>query len=122
MNAPRRWIWMAAFLCLFAAGCAGLKPRPMGLTVAITPDTIHPGDVVSVRVDAPEGSRGLRGRLDVSGSPVLPLKTRDQGKTWTFATQIPIDAVWRPGRYKVEIRGEGPGGETLYGETWINAP
>ena len=109
-------------ICL-VAGCAGMPPRPtVALQVVVTPDTIQPGDIVSLRVAAPEGSKNLNGRLGVSGSPVLPLRSTDNGKTWTFVTQIPLGVVWQPGRYKVEIRGTGPGGEPLYGEAWITAP
>jgi hypothetical protein len=78
--------------------------------------------VVKIFVKAPEGTREMLGRLDVAGSPQVPLKTRDQGRTWTFITQIPLAAVWKPGRYRAEVRGTGPDGSVLAGETWITAP
>jgi hypothetical protein len=92
------------------------------LELSITPAVIHPGDVVRILVKAPAGTKDVRGRLDVAGSPQLPLKTRDQGRTWTLVTQIPLDAVWQPGRYRAEVRGTGPDGSLLVGEAWISAP
>jgi hypothetical protein len=118
-----RRVAAAALGLLVMTGCAGAPLRPTaGVTVAVTPDTVHPGDVVTVRVEVPAGAKTINGRLGVSGSPVLPLRSRDNGRTWTFTTQIPIDAIWQPGRYKVEIRGEGSDGAPLYAETWITAP
>ena len=104
------------------AACASVPLQFGTLEVSVVPSTIHPGDVVKIFVKAPEGTRDMRGRLDVTGSPQLPLKTRDGGRTWTFVTQIPLDAVWKPGRYRAEVRGTGPDGSILAGETWITAP
>ncbi|NTV51639.1 MAG: hypothetical protein HGA76_01295 [Candidatus Firestonebacteria bacterium] len=114
---------MGLLLCLgLLPACAGLPVLSGRLEVAVTPEVIHPGDVVKIVVKAPEGTRNVRGRLDVPGSPQLPLKTQDQGKTWTFVTQIPLEAVWKPGRYRAQVRGDGPDGSVLLGETWITAP
>jgi len=104
------------------SGCAGLPPGPMRLRVSVVPETVHPGDVVRVHILAPAGTREVTGRLDVPGSPVLSLRSRDGGATWDFVTQIPVDAVWKPGKYRVEVRGLLPDDTSVYGETWIEAP
>lgn len=111
-----------ALLGTLAAGCAGLPAGTLGLKVTVVPDTIYAGDVVTVTAVAPDGTRNVVGRLDVGGSPTLPLKTRDGGRTWTFVTQVPIEATWAPGRYKVIVQGNGPDGAPIYGEAWVNAP
>jgi hypothetical protein len=104
------------------SACAGIQVKPGSLEVSVTPGILHPGDVVKVVVKAPEGTHDVRGRLDVAGSPQLPLKTRDHGRTWTFTTQIPLDAIWKPGQYRAEVQGVAPDGSLLTGETWITAP
>jgi hypothetical protein len=106
---------------LLLAGCATVPMRSGALQVEIEPQTLHPGDVVSVTVVAPPGTRSMNGRLDLAGSPVLALRSQDEGRTWSFRTQIPLGAVWKPGRYRVEIRGTGAGGEPLGGEAWVTA-
>jgi len=118
----RSLVFLIVLGLVLAAGCATLPPRPVTLQVRIEPDTIYPGDVVTARVEAPEGTRDAKGRLELPGSPVIPLRTRDNGKTWSFVTQIPIDAVWQPGRYKVVVTAQGPDGVRLIGEAWITAP
>jgi hypothetical protein len=120
MNRPR--FLALALGCALLSACASVPLQFGALDVDVTPAVIHPGDVVKITVKAPAGTRDLRGRLDVPGSPTVPLKTRDEGRTWTFVTQIPLDAVWKPGRYRAEVRGTGPEGEPLGGETWITAP
>jgi hypothetical protein len=108
--------------CLLLAGCASMPVKSGLLVCTVTPSVLHPGDVVKIKVEAPEGTRDMQGSLDVPGSPKLPLKTKDGGKTWTFTTQIPVDAVWKPGRYRALARGIAPDGTVLVGETWITAP
>ncbi|MEW6516679.1 MAG: hypothetical protein AB1439_07250 [candidate division FCPU426 bacterium] len=113
-------LWLlAAWAC---AACATVPVAGPRLDVTVTPDTIYPGTVVSVRVLAPADTVEVTGRLDWAGSPVVPLKTADQGRTWTFVTQIPWGAVWQPGRYKVLVSGRTAAGESLRGEAWVNAP
>lgn len=116
-----KWI-IILNLILFLAGCAGANRRPESLHVTITPEKIYPGCVVIAEVKAPKGSQGLTGKLDVAGSPVIPLRTKDGGKTWTFTTQIPLDAFWQPGRYRVLVEGLGPDKNRLWGQTWVIAP
>lgn len=113
---------LAVALGAVTAGCASLPAGPPRLSVTVVPDTIYAGDVVTVTALAPDGARDVVGRLDVSGSPTLPLKTRDGGRTWTFVTQVPIEATWAPGRYKVIVQGNGPDGSPIHGEAWVNAP
>lgn len=117
---PRACRTLAAALLL--AGCASLPAGPGGLAVSVEPEVVHPGDVVTLRATAPAGTRDVRGRLDVPGSPVLPLRAEDDGRSWSFTTQIPLDAVWEPGRYRAVVEGVGPNGERVFGETWITAP
>jgi hypothetical protein len=113
-------IWLfAGWVC---AGCATVPMATPSLEVTVAPDTIYPGSVVSVTVLAPPDTVEVTGRLDWAGSPVVPLKTKDQGRTWTFKTQIPLGAVWQPGRYRVLATGRTAGGEILQGEAWVNAP
>ncbi|MBN1594743.1 hypothetical protein JW933_02345 [candidate division FCPU426 bacterium] len=90
--------------------------------MTITPETVYPGCVVSLQVKAPLGTTDVRGRLDLFGSPVVPLTSDDRGRTWVFITQIPIDAVWQPGKYRAIVEGNGPDGSRLQGEAWVNAP
>jgi hypothetical protein len=108
-------------LAVVLTACAGVKVSPQRLQVDITPQEVNPGTVVTVRVRAPEGTTKVTGRLDLPGSPVVPLKSRDNGQTWVFVTQIPIDAVWTPGKYRVIIRGIDSQGSELQGESWIDA-
>ncbi len=105
-----------------ATGCATLGGRPGGLTVRVDPEVIHPGDVVTVLVEAPAGTRNMTGRLALAGSPQVPLRSSDNGRTWRFRTQVPLDAVWEPGRYRVEINAQGPDGSPLSGDAWVTAP
>ncbi|MCD4813245.1 hypothetical protein K8S19_06085 [bacterium] len=107
---------------LFLAGCAGVNRRSESLHVTITPEKIYPGCVVVAEVIAPPGTTVMTGRLDYPGSPVIPMRTRDGGKTWDFTTQIPLDAFWQPGRYRVVVEGRGPNGSSLSGQTWVTAP
>lgn len=110
---------LALWVC---AGCATVQTAAPRLEVAVVPDTIYPGSIVTVTVLAPPDTIEVTGRLDWAGSPVVPLKTKDQGQTWAFTTQIPWGAVWRPGKYRVVAEGKTSGGETLRGEAWVNAP
>jgi hypothetical protein len=102
-------------------GCASVQMRPNALQVTITPEQIYPGCVVSAEVIAPPGTREVQGRLDFWGSPVIPLKTKDSGITWTFVTQIPLDAVWEPGKYRIVVNGIAGDGSRVQGEAWIMA-
>jgi hypothetical protein len=113
---------LAAIACALAAGCASVPLGAPSLHVTVVPETLYAGDVVTVSVTAPEGTRDVYGRLDVGGSPTLPLKTKDHGRTWTFVTQVPLGATWPPGRYKVIVQGKDAQGAPLYGEAWVNAP
>lgn len=113
---------LVALLAGMAVGCAGLFTRPQTLQVRIEPETIRPGDVVKITVTAPPGTQAVKGRLDVPGSPVLPLRSQENGRVWTFTTQIPLEAVWKPGRYRAVVEGRAADGGSLYGETWITAP
>jgi hypothetical protein len=115
-------VWSGVLGLIFLSACANLPVKLGGLEVTVAPEIIHPGDVVKILVKAPAGTREVWGRLDVPGSPRVPLKTRDQGSTWTFITQIPLDAIWKPGQYRAQVRGTGPEGNELAGETWITAP
>jgi hypothetical protein len=120
MNTFCRMGWVLGLGLL--AGCASVPVQFGTLELSVVPQVVHPGDVVRILVKAPAGTSNVRGRLDVPGSPQLPLKTKDQGRTWTLVTQIPIDAVWQPGRYRAEVRGTAADGSVLVGETWITAP
>lgn len=123
MRVPGREKIILGLLALWAcAGCATVQTAAPRLEVSVSPDTIYPGSVVTVTVLAPPDTVEVTGRLDWAGSPVVPLKTKDQGRTWTFTTQIPWGAVWQPGRYKVLAAGKTADGETLSGEAWVNAP
>ncbi len=114
-------LWLFA-LCL-GAGCATVPLATPRLDVTVAPDTIYPGTVVSVTVRAPQADLvEVTGRLDWAGSPVVPFKSADSGRTWTFVTQIPLGAVWQPGTYRVLVTGRTAAGETLQGEAWVNAP
>ena len=114
-------LFLLAGLLLWLGACAGLPVRHNALEVTIEPDTVYPGVVVSILVLAPPGTREVKGRLDFPGSPAVPLKKADDGVTWTFSTQIPIDAVWQPGRYRALVTGIAADGAELRGEGWIVA-
>lgn len=126
MEHSGRAIRAAWLVCLggliFSVGCAHLGVRPAPLNVSLWPAKIYPGTVVTLRVEAPLGTRDVRGRLDLPGSPQLPLRSGDQGRTWTFTTQIPLGSVLVPGKYRGLVEGLGPAGERLAGETWIEVP
>ncbi|MCK5241969.1 hypothetical protein KAR34_05925 [bacterium] len=116
------FVWLCFFGVSLGCGCAGTQARPDALQITITPEQIYPGCVVSVQVIAPAGTREVTGRLDLLGSPVISLKTKDSGKTWIFITQIPLAAVWQPGKHRVQVQGIARDGSELRGETWIIAP
>jgi len=103
-------------------GCAGTPVRTDRLQVSISPEKLYPGCIVSVFVKAPAGTKNVTGRLDILGSPVVPLRSKDGGRTWFFITQIPLDAVWQPGRYRAIVQGRAPDGTDLFGEAWVTAP
>jgi uncharacterized protein YceK len=103
-------------------GCAGLMKPAQILEVTITPQTVYPGSIVTIQVKAPIGTQAVTGRLDMPGSPVVHLKTKDEGRTWTFTTQIPLTAVWDPGRYQIVVQGRAPDGSRCRGEAWVAAP
>jgi hypothetical protein len=108
-------------LSLVLGACAGAGVRPDGLQVTISPEKIYPGCVVSISVQAPPGTTNVTARLDFPGSPLIPLKSYAGGQTWIFSTQIPLDAVWQPGKYRAIVEGRTAGGEAVRGEAWIIA-
>jgi hypothetical protein len=115
--------WLAAgCAAMMAGGCAGTRVRPEGLAVSVSPEIVRPGDVVTLRAASPVPLAQAQARLDWPGSPRVSLRTADQGLTWKWVTQIPVDAVWQPGRYRVVVEGRTKEGEVLAGESWITAP
>ncbi len=122
MPGPKLKAVILSLAMLAATGCAGLMKPAQSLEVNITPQTVYPGSIVTIQVKAPMGTRAVTGRLDIPGSPVVPFKTRDEGRTWTFTTQIPLTAVWTPGRYQIVVQGRAPDGSRCWGETWLAAP
>ncbi len=107
---------------LAAAGCAGLMKPDQLLEVTITPPAVYPGSTVTIQVKAPTGTQAVTGRLDMPGSPVVHFKTRDEGRTWIFTTQIPLTAVFTPGRYQIIVQGRAPDGARCRGAAWVAAP
>ncbi len=108
-------------MVILATGCAGMPVRPEQLQITIEPRQLSPGAVVTVTVISPVALKTASGRLDLPGMPLIPLKSLD-AKTWIWRTQIPLEASWRPGRYRIVVQGLTTTGETLFGETWITAP
>ena len=118
--AGKRHLWLAVLAAV--AGCASAPVRSGDIEVRIEPATVHPGDVVRVEVSAPPETVRVHGRLDVPGSPVLPLRRSGEDPTWTLTTQIPLSTVWEPGVYRAVVTAELADGTIRTGEAWITAP
>ncbi len=119
----KKTLWLLIVLAGIGlgTGCAGLSGKAANVVLEVSPPDIYPGTVVRLTAKSPLPAVEMRGRLDMLGSPVVALRSQDQGLTWTFLTQIPIDAVWQPGRYRAVVEGQTAAGEPLWGEAWIIA-
>lgn len=113
--------WMVPAIMVMVSGCASVAIKPALLQIAIEPQQLTPGTVVTVTVTSPVAMKTVQGRLDLPGAPLISLTPLDS-KTWIWRTQIPLEVSWKPGRYHITVEGLSTAGAALFGETWVRSP
>jgi hypothetical protein len=118
-----RWWGSLFFLCLVVLLGSGCRGRHLikddSLRVIVKPRVISPGSVCQVTVYAPEDVVAVEGLAEIWGSPRYRLKYDADCGCWRGRGMVPIDAMIRPGRYRLRAEAHYADGSWGYASVEI---